>query len=91
MVVSESVLEDIRKAQQLGVASLATWIILLGPLAVLMAVPAIVRGRRAMAAFRAGRADQYAIRGVKTGLTCAWISVALFAVLIFAVMINSAI
>lgn len=71
--------KDAASAQVWGIVAIILFFTCLGPLAGVVAIPAIVRGNRVLRDARSGRLAASSVSPAKTGVVLGWITVALSA------------
>lgn len=74
---TQSMHKDSQAAMIWGIVAIGLFFMCLGPLAGLVAIPALVYGHRAKRAVRAGLVPPGAASAATAGLVCAWITIVL--------------
>lgn len=69
--------QEATTAQTLGIISLALFFACIGPLAAIVAIPAIIKANSALEDVRVGRVPPSAAGAARTGRVCAWLTIAL--------------
>jgi len=90
-ITSDQISEDARRSQELGLWAILMMAFCLGPLATLIAIPAIKRANDAFRDYENGVYSRAGITGAGVGRALGWITVALSILIVIAFLVQIAI
>lgn len=76
--------KDSQTAMIWGIVAICLFFVCLGPLAGVVAIPALIYGYRAKRSVRAGLVPASAASGATAGLVCGWIAIVLSVLMVLA-------